>query len=497
MPRTAILCLVFAFFVLPCWLLEGARPGYTVDVTNTLKKTAEIVANGSLNTETRVKQGLLPVLLHIPGHLWALEMAAPFQDSPRYDDTLRWYDRRALMIENGLFTGLAATLVFVAAGLLGLDRRMALLLGSLYVFSSIALPYSRYDYHLPLAGFLAAGWMVGGIAWLRKKEHSGLWLAGASLACLLLVRLELAVLALGAYPLLFIRCNWIGKTGPDCINDDTKPHFSAVFRNPGQLMRIFVPIVIGIGISAAFQLSQWGGLAGGYEGGFAKTPFPGLHGLLFSLGKSVFIYNPALLLLPWAYVYGLRNFPRESRFLMLSLFPAFLLYAWWENWWGGWGWGPRHLTPILPLLFLPLGFILTSVYPHRRLAVRILCGLGIVGVLIQITSFSLDFNQGIMLAHRLIKQAAQAPLDPSDVEAAAIHLWQWSTLSIHIKAALSIPLMEWDLGLVQWARTGGAGRWLAITAAWMIWAWIGWMLYRSQDREMRIGDEGDDPELRV
>ena len=32
--------------------------------------------------------------------------------------------------------------------------------------------------------------------------------------------------------------------------------------------------------------------------------------------------------------------------------------SFWWIWWGGWGWGPRFLVPLLPFLILPLGVLL-------------------------------------------------------------------------------------------------------------------------------------------
>src|SRR4029079_602925 len=75
----------------------------------------------------------------------------------------------------------------------------------------------------------------------------------------------------------------------------------------------------------------------------------GLRGLLFSPGKSLFLYAPWLLLaLPGAFLL-LRRAGRDA--VLLPLFPAavVVLYGMKLGWHGG-SWGPRYLLPIVPLL---------------------------------------------------------------------------------------------------------------------------------------------------
>jgi hypothetical protein len=78
----------------------------------------------------------------------------------------------------------------------------------------------------------------------------------------------------------------------------------------------------------------------------------GLYGLLFSPGKSVFLFCP--LLLAAAFQFGW--LARKSRPLFVFALGSALLYLviyskWWA-WYGGGCWGPRLLIPVTPILSL-------------------------------------------------------------------------------------------------------------------------------------------------
>lgn len=124
------------------------------------------------------------------------------------------------------------------------------------------------------------------------------------------------------------------------------------------------------------------GYVGGHDGvySFFLTPTTtGLHGLLFSSGKSIFLYAPCLLLSLW----GMRQFWREQRSLCwLHLGPTaiwFVMVAHWWAWSGDVGWGPRLVVPLLPLLCLPLVVVfrdLSQTWLRKATMVTVL-GLGL------------------------------------------------------------------------------------------------------------------------
>jgi hypothetical protein len=93
----------------------------------------------------------------------------------------------------------------------------------------------------------------------------------------------------------------------------------------------------------------------GYQiknGVFSGDLFAGLYGLLFSTGKSAFLYSPPLVLA----VVGAREAWRRERALTLfigSIIVESLLFnAKFRHWHADYCWGPRHLTAITPLAML-------------------------------------------------------------------------------------------------------------------------------------------------
>jgi hypothetical protein len=76
--------------------------------------------------------------------------------------------------------------------------------------------------------------------------------------------------------------------------------------------------------------------------GFSYPLILGVLSLLFSFGKGLFFFSPALLLV----LHARRTRPELSEFFDLSIafvVGLLLVYSQWWAWYGGWTWGPRFL----------------------------------------------------------------------------------------------------------------------------------------------------------
>jgi hypothetical protein len=80
----------------------------------------------------------------------------------------------------------------------------------------------------------------------------------------------------------------------------------------------------------------------------------GMSGLLFSPGKSIFLYVPLALLSVVCFRRFMAIYPSEAIFSAVLPGMWLIVHAKMAtNWYGAWGWGPRHFVTIAPVLVLP------------------------------------------------------------------------------------------------------------------------------------------------
>lgn len=176
----------------------------------------------------------------------------------------------------------------------------------------------------------------------------------------------------------------------------------------------------------------------GYVGeGFTGNLWDGLYGLLLSPGKSLFLYAPLLLALPFAAWPFARRFRAEALFVgMLALIMLLVSATWWI-WWGGTNWGPRFLVPLMPFLVLPLGTLL------ERRTWRLIIGLVLLPLSLFVNALGIlvDFNT-------YINQIAG-----NDLDRATIYLFQpaYSPLVAHLQQLdlHNVPIVSFALGRPQ------------------------------------------------
>jgi hypothetical protein len=131
----------------------------------------------------------------------------------------------------------------------------------------------------------------------------------------------------------------------------------------------------------------------------------GLWGMFLSPGKSLFLYNPPLLLgllaLPRLY----RRAPGVVIAMLLTAGPVVLAYARFLFWAGDWAWGPRYLVFLVPLLMLPVPLVIDEVVAMargwgRRLAVATLAALLLAGVTVQVLGAAIVWDRFIRISQQ-------------------------------------------------------------------------------------------------
>ncbi|HNX80783.1 MAG TPA: hypothetical protein PKL77_01375 [Candidatus Omnitrophota bacterium] len=128
-----------------------------------------------------------------------------------------------------------------------------------------------------------------------------------------------------------------------------------------------------------------------------KNFFTGLQGLLLSPGGSLFVFSPIFLISLW----GWQRFLREKKaegILVLSLVISYIsvnagmqgifgLY-----WFGFWGWGPRYILEITPLMVLPLAYCFSAPWFRKKTVRVIFFAVGIYSVCIQLAGVMTNWH---------------------------------------------------------------------------------------------------------
>jgi hypothetical protein len=125
--------------------------------------------------------------------------------------------------------------------------------------------------------------------------------------------------------------------------------------------------------------------------------FVGLTGLLFSPGKSLFIYAPLLILSLVLFGKFYKEYRKEAIYILSLTILWFLLHSKLRSWYGAWGWGPRHFITILPILFLPLAVNLNYVLQKTTLKICAIV-LGSFGFVFALSSIISNWHFRLMYA---------------------------------------------------------------------------------------------------
>ncbi|MGH7788778.1 MAG: hypothetical protein ACRERC_18045, partial [Candidatus Binatia bacterium] len=180
---------------------------------------------------------------------------------------------------------------------------------------------------------------------------------------------------------------------------------------------VAVPVLVGVAL-LAYNQTVFSGLTGGY-GGFRQFDgrlFEGIAGLFVSPNRGLFVFTPIMLFAVWGAVRVWRiEVPAWLRWLSLGVVAHVLLHAKFREWWGGYTYGPRYLTDVVPALTL---FLVYGLVPLCRARAWRAVGavLAVYGIAIQaIGVYAADdgWNR-----------------EPAPLERRPNRVWDWSDLQI-------------------------------------------------------------------
>ena len=231
-----------------------------------------------------------------------------------------------------LVGGALAAALFLLGRRLGAPRAAAVLVAAGIVLGTYLLPYGRDFFTEPL---VALGLVVMVERALAGRELQ----AGAALAFAVLARPQSAAFA----PLLF---GFLLLRGGGLQGD--RPHARAARARRARHRRLQPPPLPRPAASSATSRRP--------TRASPRRFFEGAGGLLFSPEKSIVLFAPAIVLVPFALVALWRRDAPTTACAAAALFAAtFGLAATWWSWQGGWSWGPRLVIPGVALLLVALG----------------------------------------------------------------------------------------------------------------------------------------------
>lgn len=281
--------------------------------------------------------------------VWAAAQAmGPDRDSP-YDHTLLYF---AATLSVALCAALCAVALYFLILDLGYAPRSAAAAALACGAGAMLWPYAGFGFSEPLQALcLVASVLAARRAAQGPRPAPWALLSGACAGWLGLTKPALFVLA----PLLLAYLLAAARAARRTAAPDKAGPQPALLAAAWAL-----PFAVVLAATLGYNWMRFGAAFDfGYTGYFDRehafgTPLlAGLYGLLFSPGKSVFLYAPVVVL----GLGGARRFhgahPRESLLCWSVCAVCVLLYARWWAWHGDWAWGPRFLVPALPLALVP------------------------------------------------------------------------------------------------------------------------------------------------
>ncbi len=286
----------------------------------------------------------------------------------------------SVCMTNAVLSAALVAVLFLLLVQLRFSCRTALVTAFLVAFTTMLWPYSGYFFSEPLATLLlmAAAFVLFG----RNPEPSGTGIPARALA--------IAGLLFGA--LVWVRFYHAIALAAFC------PALIAVEKRLRSAMILAGAVILSLALYLAYNHYLFGGIfrlaypktveAGIDPTGFSTPLWYGVAGFLFSPGKSVFIFVPAVIPALW----GLKRLARRSLAIAIlagSLPVIYLLFfAKFVNWEGSRAPGPRFLLPPLLLLCLGLAPVVESASRSQKIVLRMAA---LAGVFVQLVSIATSF----------------------------------------------------------------------------------------------------------
>ncbi|MAG37327.1 MAG: hypothetical protein CL878_13920, partial [Dehalococcoidia bacterium] len=287
-----------------------------------------------------------------------------------------------------LATAVSGVLVYALGRALGYASPVAVVTALGYGLGTMAWPYAKLDFTEPPAtAFVLLATLLLTLALRRAPDQRSAVLLAvlAGVSCIAAIATKY-VMALFV-PLLIVHGILLATNLPSGRRR----------RETVRLLGVFAVPIVALGIAAfAVSVVVAGGppvllteFVGGVQRGWLGLPlWIGFRGLVFSAGKSAFLYSPFLLL-------GLASIPlfirrHGRRGALYVIVPALFIAIYsLKRVWDGGGWGPRYMVPMLPFLAIVAAPLLALAL---RRTPRLLLSFLLLAAFVQVLGVAKDFN---------------------------------------------------------------------------------------------------------
>ncbi|HZD66359.1 MAG TPA: glycosyltransferase family 39 protein [Acidimicrobiales bacterium] len=284
-----------------------------------------------------------------------------------------------------LLAAVGVVVLYLLARDLDVGEGPAIGVGLLFAFASTQWAYAHVAFDaIPSETFLLiAIWCLYRFSIVTERRSWWLLCSGAALGFSVLIRAQVALAVPFALCFLVVR-SWPAIKRKDFIRAATW------FLSWG------LPLLGSAAVVGWFDLVRFGSILNNGHNSDPNTAlnFPllsGLHGLLASPGKSIFLFAPAVVL----GVIGTVAFFRKRRLFAVVVVGIvivnLLLNAKLHNWPGDEAWGPRFLVPFVGLAVLPAAFLLVRWNRMRWLWRSAIILVGLVGVGVQLLANAFNY----------------------------------------------------------------------------------------------------------
>lgn len=358
-------------------------------------------------------------LLATPFYLLGQMIAAPFD--ARYAGLLQ---RGAMNLLNPLVSAGLAVLLLAYARALGWSIRTGAVIALIWALATPAWIEAKTFYNEPLMALL----LTASFYFLKRAQQTGASskFAWASIfwgmSAVTRIHAAIALPALLVYFFLL----WHEQSPLKTLRRDRAAlvrvlRALALFLIPGSLL-----VLAG---ALGYNFYRFGdALEFGYGETLAPIPiWTGIYGMLFSPGKSWFLFAPPLIVSLLALPRFLRAHRPETIAFLVYLVSVILFHARYDNWHSAGAWGDRYLFAATALWILPLGEWLEG---EKTLLRRAVLAAGIAaGVLVQLLAVPINFdvyiNQNLNEPKRLFDPASSPVLAHARLLGERANVW-WS-----------------------------------------------------------------------